>query len=95
MCNGINFKIGVTKNIKKRVHELQTGSDNEIWVVKYVKSNTPYLLETMLHKKYHNENILNEWFALTSHDVYSFEKTCDELHKRINVLKENPFMKIR
>ena len=95
ICNGINFKIGVTKNINKRIHELQTGSDNELWIVKYVKSQTPYLLETMLHKKYHNKNVLNEWFSLTSHEVYSFDKTCDELHKRIDSLRTNPFMKFK
>ena len=87
------YKIGLTtaKDITKRIKQLQTGASNELFVVNYFKTETPFTLEKMLHSKFKNKNTINEWFALSSEDVINFKSTCEELEKVIDSLKDNPF----
>lgn len=94
LCDGENFKIGMTKqrDINKRIMELQTGNPNEIWCVKYYETQYPYKIEQMLHKRYFATNIKNEWFSMTSEDVAKFENECRYCESIINSLKDNPFM---
>ena len=93
LCDGENFKIGMTKqnNINKRILELQTGNPNEIWCVKYYKTQWPYKVEQMLHFKHRQSNIKNEWFDMTAHDVTNFENECKDCEKIIKSLESNPF----
>ena len=64
------YKIGVTRgDINKRIKKLQTGNSSEIYLVSYYETEHPFLMEKMLHNKYINDNVLNEWFALKDEDV--------------------------
>ena len=94
LCDGEKFKIGMTKqkDIYMRISELQTGNPNEIFLSAYHKTNYPYKIEQMLHKRYFATNIKNEWFSMTSEDVAKFENECRYCESIINSLKDNPFM---
>ena len=93
LCDGENFKIGMTKqkNINKRILELQTGNPNEIWCVNYYKTKYPHKIEQMLHFRHRQSNIKNEWFDMTAHDVVNFENECKDCEKLIKSLENNPF----
>lgn len=94
ICDPLNdhFKIGVTRNkTSDRIKRLQTGNSGELFVKYMYETQWPFRLETMLHKKYKNKKIMNEWFALDIHDVVDFPKTCAMLENNIKSLLENPF----
>lgn len=87
------YKIGVTKksNIEERKKELQTGNASELFVCNFFETSTPYKLENMLHRKFHNSNIKNEWFNLTDEEALSFTNECKKYQHIIDSLYDNPF----
>lgn len=88
------YKIGVTRgDINKRIKKLQTGNSSEIYLVSYYETEHPFLMEKMLHNKYINDNVLNEWFALKDEDVINFKKSCEEMQTIITSLKDNYYFK--
>ena len=62
-----HFKIGRTKNINKRIKQLQTGSSGELVLVD--KFEIYSKLESYLHNIYSAYNISGEWFDLSYSDV--------------------------
>ena len=67
------YKIGVTKGTgEKRLKQLQTGNASELQIIHTHETEFPYRLETMLHNKFKNNQILNEWYELPN---YFFAKT--------------------
>ena len=88
------YKIGMTKGtIKNRMKKLQTGNSCELHIANYHETFYPYCIENMLHKYFSNKNELNEWYNLSSEDVFNFKNLCNEMENRINTLKDNPFFK--
>ena len=84
------FKIGVTRgDIQKRIKKLQTGNSGEIYLVSYYETEHPFLMEKMLHTKFFGDKVLNEWFSLTTEEIVTFKKTCEEIQKNIDALKDN------
>jgi len=55
-----NIKIGFTKNIKKRIKELQTSNSNKLVLLGYFIGDMNK--EQELHNQFKNYQILNEWF---------------------------------
>lgn len=95
LCDGEHFKIGMTKStIEKRISQLQTGNSNEIYISSYHQTNYPYKIEQMMHIKYGSSRVKNEWFDLTVEQVVNFRKYCDECEATLEVLKDNPFIKL-
>ena len=93
LCDGENFKIGVTKrkDINKRIKELQTGNPNEIFISAYHQTNYPYKVEKMMHVRYGVSKIRNEWFNLSVEQVINFNEECNKCEEVIKLLKDNPF----
>lgn len=86
------YKIGVTKrDIKTRLNELQTGNASQLFVVHTYKCEDPYVLETMLHRRFSPKGALNEWFSLDSDDVIGFIETCKKTEEIIKSLSDNVF----
>jgi hypothetical protein len=98
-------KIGVSKNSKKRVKQLQTGCPYTLSLVHVHETSRPYKVETILHhgissKKYSPtflddfDSLEGEWFNLTTQDVLAFKENCANIEKTLNMLKEagNPFV---
>lgn len=92
--NGL-YKIGNTsRNTKKRVKELQTGSAAEIFIVEECECKFPTKVESALHKRFARFRIIGEWFDLPDEYVRAFYQEATSLDKGFQVLKEmdNPFL---
>ncbi len=88
------YKIGVTRgDIDKRIKKLQTGNGGEIYLVSKYETEHPFLMEKMLHLRFNNERVMNEWFMLDSNDVIHFVDNCRDIEETIEALKDNYFFK--
>lgn len=86
------YKIGVTRSKdSKRLNTLQTGNGTELRVLHMYECEYPFRLETMLHNRYINNRIKNEWFNLSDLEVINFRNTCDQLNQTILIMKDNPY----
>jgi len=87
------FKIGSTrsKDINKRLKQLQTGSSSELYIKDFYETSYPFKLEKLLHNHFESSNIMGEWFELFESDTESFRGICEEKIKIIDSLKDNPF----
>lgn len=70
-----HFKIGMTKNVRKRISSIETylplGSS---FTKKYkVHSELCSMMEKYLHKKFIDKQLMGEWFALTDNDIKEIE----------------------
>lgn len=91
--NGNKYKIGSTKckDINKRLKQLQTGNSNPLFLKAYYETSRPFKLETMLHNRFKEYNIIGEWFELNKNDLESFDSICHSFQNIIDCLKENPY----
>lgn len=87
-----HFKIGRTKNINKRIKQLQTGSSGELVLVDKFKSNYASKLESYLHNIYSGYNIGGEWFDLCYSNVTKFKPMCEMMEKNYIFLEKNQKM---
>ena len=56
------YKIGVTRsNSKRRLQKLQTGNSTPLQIKYLFETEYPFRLESMLHNKYQQYKVLNEW----------------------------------
>lgn len=62
-------KIGHTKNLDKRLRQLQTGNPFKLSIYKTHKTINYKQIEHELHVKYKSKKVLNEWFQITLEDV--------------------------
>lgn len=86
------YKIGVTRVMDgNRLKKLQTGNSTQLYLLFYYQTQYPFRLETMLHNKYKEYNVLNEWYELPEEDVRNFLNTCSDMDEIIKSLKDNPF----
>jgi mRNA-degrading endonuclease YafQ of YafQ-DinJ toxin-antitoxin module len=63
------YKIGVSKQFKKRYNKLNTLMPFELITVNKIKSNNIFKLEKSLHEKFKDKRIKGEWFKLEPKDV--------------------------
>lgn len=94
ICDPVNqlYKIGVTKSLcSKRMKQLQTGNGIQLHLVYAHETNYPYRVETILHNRLTNKNILNEWYELSAAEVLSFKDMCLNIETLIENMKDNPF----
>lgn len=88
----IVYKIGVTRsNNKRRLQRLQTGNSTPLTIKYLYQTDYPFRLETILHAKFKEYCVLNEWFELPKNIVDKFEDICNEINNNIIALKDNPF----
>jgi predicted GIY-YIG superfamily endonuclease len=96
------YKIGITKNVKKRIKNLQTGCPNKLSVIHlYESENNVGKIEKALHKRFEHSkqkdifnNLEGEWFDLPNEIIFDFKKICKEIEDNIIFLQEseNPFV---
>ena len=84
------YKIGVTKDLNKRIKSLQTGNSSELKLIESFRTDYPFRLETMLHRNFEQYRELNEWFRIPKDIVYDFKNKCIVFNKIILSLKDNP-----
>lgn len=59
------YKIGCTRNLKRRLNEFKTGSPEALILESSCRTKDMYESEKMLHEKYNAYRIRGEWFELT------------------------------
>lgn len=92
--DGELYKIGVTRgDIDKRIKKLQTGNPYNIILIDSYQTNFPFHIEKMLHARFVNQRVNNEWFDLSLDDVRNFQNECQKCSEIISALKDNPFFK--
>lgn len=74
--NTNNYKIGITKDLNKRLRGIQTGCPHELQIVKLWKHTQKQVIlkyERVLHRYYkkngNQANTQGEWFELTQNDL--------------------------
>jgi hypothetical protein len=67
--DNLRIKIGISKDIKKRLLHLQTGSPYELKLMGWIEAQDVRALEKKLHAKYRDRCAHREWFNLSSCDV--------------------------
>lgn len=92
LINGDNnsYKIGITteKRLNSRVKQLQTGSSAELRLITTYKSEYASLIEKTLHRELAPNNLVGEWFELTSDQVFTFKDRCNKIETNIKLLKD-------
>lgn len=85
------YKIGVAKDIDKRIKSLQTGNVCQLKLIDSFKTDYPYRLETMMHRNLAQYQELNEWYSLPKDIVNDFYNKCKQMNQIIISLKDNPY----
>jgi hypothetical protein len=63
-----NVKIGVSRNVKTRLRELQTGNSEPLsvdHVIPYASAYKAYAVEAALHEQFASRRLVGEWFLFT------------------------------
>lgn len=63
------YKIGVTKDIQKRLYQLQTANPFEFYLIEFFPTPKNRELESLLHRKYKLKRYKREWFKLKDEEV--------------------------
>lgn len=80
-----NYKIGITKDIKKRIGDLQTGNPVKILFVCSTFSENAYDFESELHNHFDEFRLQGEWFQLPP----------DKLEELIEILTKRDFVELK
>lgn len=97
------YKIGITKNVNKRIKQLQTGCPYKL---ELIESYEPKFFVNKIEKTLHRScacyqtnpdfsELQGEWFNLPNEIVFDFLNTCKKNEENLIFLKEqkNPFIK--
>ena len=83
----VKYKIGVSKNPKKRVKQLKTGNPNGIELLQFFESIYAYKIESKLHKEYKSNKLDGEWFVFEDDSIeYTFLSRCIEIHDYLKLI---------
>lgn len=63
------YKIGITKNLNRRLKQLQTGNPGKFNPVYFVTLDEPRKLENLLHFYWFKKRIHGDWFLLDKTDL--------------------------
>ncbi len=83
------YKIGISKNIERRLKQIQTSSPDKIYLVHKYQSQHASKIEKALHsffKAYHRNN---EWFELSLSEEMEFIKMCSSIEHNIIYLENH------
>lgn len=77
-------KIGITKDLTRRIKSLQTSSPTGIHVVYSIQTTHARQIEKHLHKKYSRKNTNLEWFKLSREDIVEIIFYLEELNEKLS-----------
>ena len=67
------IKIGVSNNVEKRLHILETGAGTKLDLVyKSIVCSNAFDIENMVHKHFNEYRIFGEWFQVDTSKVINF-----------------------
>jgi hypothetical protein len=87
--NLIQYKIGVSKNPKKRLKQHKTSNPNELTILYEFNSNWPFKIESSLKRMFNNNSIDGEWYNLSEEQVTNFEKICNLFENNFKAIYNN------
>lgn len=81
ISNGDNYKIGFSKNPKRRIKQLQTGTDVKLELKYFIEIEVApvYIIEYIIHKVVKESRIQGEWFK---QDFLKLKNTLDYIKIR-------------
>jgi hypothetical protein len=77
--NGI--KVGITKNLQKRMKGLQTGNSCKLKLIAYIETDDMFSLEKQLHNHLKPLSIVGEWFKLDKGKTFIMLKQLEKNNK--------------
>ena len=83
------YKIGVGKNPKQRLKQLQTGSPAELVLIETFSTEHAYKIEKILHRRYSHLKKDGEWFYFSIIEHFEFLNICQTVEKSIKTLMES------
>lgn len=82
------YKIGVSKNVEKRVKQLQTGNPEPIEIVKTFLSEYPYKVESVMHRRFNRNHVQGECYYLSEQDIETFEESCKVCETNFSIMDD-------
>lgn len=82
------FKIGKTKNVKRRLKTLQTGNGGKLKIIEIFQTKYPNKLESYLHNYFSHEKTIGEWFTFSHGDIKTFKTLCEKMEKIYDELEK-------
>jgi hypothetical protein len=76
ICDGTYIKIGKTKNMKKRISQLQTGNAQKLVIIAYIESDTMDQLETQFHNVLTKQHVIGEWYNIDRQKAVEMLQRC-------------------
>lgn len=86
------YKVGVSKNVERRVKQLQTGNPEPIEIVKTFLSEYPYKIESLLHRRFKRNQVQGECYYLSEQDIQTFEENCAISERNLSIMEEMEYM---
>jgi hypothetical protein len=92
------YKIGISKNPKLRLKQLQTASAEELELIETYESEFASKIEKALHIRFDLYKTIigkrNEWFRLSLENELEFKNICEAYDNNFKILVENdnPFI---
>jgi len=83
------YKIGVSKNPRKRLKQHQTGNSSELILIDTYQTENAYKIEKILHRRYSFLRKEGEWFSLSLIEQFNFVNDCKKTEEGILILREN------
>lgn len=71
-------KIGITQDVKKRVHTIVTSCPFAVSLVAVYLSPNASAIESILHTRFAGKNVHHEWFSLDDKDLAAIRVLCAE-----------------
>ena len=87
--NSQQYKIGIGKDVRKRIKELQTGNPEELILVYSYPTQYASKVETTLHNCYNYLNEKGEWFKFDIRIEIEFLEFCKRIEENITYLKNS------
>lgn len=86
--NDGRYKIGIAKNPKQRIRQLQTGNSDPLELIGTYESENASKIETALHNRYSHVRNVGEWFDLSITEEVRFTEMCRSIDESITFLKK-------
>jgi predicted GIY-YIG superfamily endonuclease len=87
--NLIQYKIGVSKNPKKRLKQHKTSNPNDLTLLYEFESNWPFKVESTLKRMYQKQSIDGEWYNLNDNHVNNFLEKCNMIENNFKTIYNN------
>lgn len=80
------YKIGYSKNVKKRIKELETANSGNLYLIKEFKTKYAAKIEARLHSYFKFQQINREWFDLSIEDLNKILELCESYHNSLKLI---------